>query len=76
MRTQPSLVTDGTASHYAWYQPSGLYNCNSVPTINTGNTTPSVVGLNFSFSGATASQPGTGLLNGNSAYYIYFNAEL
>jgi hypothetical protein len=76
MRTQPSLVTDGTGSHYAWYAGGTLYSCTGVPTMNTGNTTATAYNLNFPISGGSAGQCGVALLNGNTAYYIQFSAEL
>ncbi|NBW18211.1 MAG: hypothetical protein EBR82_60575 [Caulobacteraceae bacterium] len=77
-RTTPTIVTTGTASNYEiLYGAASSASCNSVPSINSTNSSPDVAFIETSVaSGLTVGQAVFLRAGGTSSSFLGFSAEL
>ena len=75
MRTNPSLVTSGTASDYRLIMGGSFLTCSSVPTMDQPN--PNSANLIFTVSsGIVVGYGGQALANNTTSAFLGFSAEL
>jgi len=77
MRTDTTLETSGTASHYTVYEGGGLHPLDAVPSKSTGHDYGTRINFNRnSSSGLNAGNASENLANNTSSAFLAFDAEL
>jgi hypothetical protein len=75
MRTNPTIETSGTASHYRLYQGNTAITCNAVPVIDQAH--PETPTLGFSVASGLINGSAVNVVSANTtAAFIGFRAEL
>jgi len=74
MRTNPTLITTGTAANYAIYSAGVVFTCTIVPVVGVIN--PLSTNIAWTTTGLTIGRACAVLSNNNNTSYLIFSAEL